>query len=116
MLMSVYSEKVFQFQGQIIRAETKEHVPPDTTAGIFWLKNRRPEAWRERQQHEHTGKDGEPIQINHDSRPPAALRSCSPAPPRIQPNGHLLLNLSLPLASRRRRTCLRSPRHRIPTC
>jgi hypothetical protein len=57
------SEKVFQFQGQIIRAETKEHVPPDTTAGIFWLKNRRPEAWRERQQHEHTGKDGEPIQI-----------------------------------------------------
>lgn len=24
-----------------------EHVPPDTTACIFWLKNRRPEAWRD---------------------------------------------------------------------
>lgn len=25
-----------------------EHVPPDTTAAIFWLKNRRPAAWREK--------------------------------------------------------------------
>ena len=24
-----------------------EHYPPDTTACIFWLKNRRPEAWRD---------------------------------------------------------------------
>ncbi len=27
-----------------------EHYPPDTTAAIFWLKNRRPEQWRERSQ------------------------------------------------------------------
>jgi hypothetical protein len=26
-------------------------VPPDTTAQIFWLKNRRPEEWRESYQH-----------------------------------------------------------------
>ncbi len=26
-----------------------EHYPPDTTAAIFWLKNRRPEQWRDRQ-------------------------------------------------------------------
>lgn len=25
-----------------------EHYPPDTTAAIFWLKNRRPEQWRDR--------------------------------------------------------------------
>jgi len=56
------SEKVFQFQGQIVRAETKEHVPPDTTAMIFWLKNRRKEQWRDRQEHELTGKDGGPIE------------------------------------------------------
>jgi hypothetical protein len=24
-----------------------EHVPPDVTAGIFWLKNRDPEHWRD---------------------------------------------------------------------
>lgn len=46
------SEKVFQFQGQIVRAPVKEHVPPDTTAGIFWLKNRRPKDWRDVRQHE----------------------------------------------------------------
>jgi hypothetical protein len=47
------SEKVFQFQGQIVRADIKEHVPPDTTAAIFWLKNRRPDAWRDVTKHEH---------------------------------------------------------------
>ena len=51
-------EKVFQFQGQIVRADTVEHVPPDTTAAIFWLKNRRPEEWRDRQQLE-VGKPGD---------------------------------------------------------
>ena len=32
------------------RAETIEkHIAPDVTAQIFWLKNRKPEIWRERQ-------------------------------------------------------------------
>jgi hypothetical protein len=30
-------------------------VPPDTTAGIFWLKNRRSGHWRDKQDHEHSG-------------------------------------------------------------
>jgi hypothetical protein len=30
-----------------------EHVPPDVTACIFWLKNRDPEHWRDSQQLEH---------------------------------------------------------------
>lgn len=29
--------------------KTKKFVPPDVTAQIFWLKNRRPEVWREKQ-------------------------------------------------------------------
>jgi hypothetical protein len=34
-----------------------EHVPPDTTAGIFWMKNRDPAHWRDAWQVEHvTGK------------------------------------------------------------
>ena len=49
------SEKVFQFQGSIVRAKTVEHVPPDPTSMIFWLKNRRKEQWRDKQEVEHTG-------------------------------------------------------------
>lgn len=48
------SEKVFlKRDGEIVRAATREHVPPDTVAMIFWLKNRRPQAWRDVQKHEH---------------------------------------------------------------
>jgi hypothetical protein len=32
-----------------------EHYPPDTTAAIFWLKNRQPKKWRDKQDHEITG-------------------------------------------------------------
>lgn len=33
---------------------TKQQVP-DTTAQIFWLKNRKPEAWRDKRETEHSG-------------------------------------------------------------
>jgi hypothetical protein len=40
-----------------IYAPYTEHVPPDTTAAIFWLKNRVPDHWRDAWQLEHvTGK------------------------------------------------------------
>lgn len=39
-----------------------ERYPPDTTAAIFWLKNRRPDLWRDRVTQEHTGANGGPIQ------------------------------------------------------
>lgn len=44
-----------------VYAPYTEHCPPDTTAGIFWLKNRDPENWRDRQQLEHTGAGGAPL-------------------------------------------------------
>ena len=34
---------------------TIKHYPPDTTAAIFWLKNRQPGQWREKQTVEHEG-------------------------------------------------------------
>lgn len=34
-------------QRKHIRKVTK-HVPPETAAGIFWLKNRRPDKWRDK--------------------------------------------------------------------
>lgn len=33
-------------------------IAPDTTAAIFWLKNRRPEEWRDRRELDHSSKDG----------------------------------------------------------
>lgn len=29
-------------------ADEEQYIPPDTTAQIFWLKNRRPERWRDK--------------------------------------------------------------------
>lgn len=43
-------EKIFNNNGEIVRAETTKHYPPDTTAAIFWLKNRQPEKWRDKQE------------------------------------------------------------------
>ena len=42
--------KIFQVAGQPLIVPYKEHVPPDTTAGIFWLKNRRKDEWRDRRE------------------------------------------------------------------
>ena len=55
------SEKVFCQQGAVVRAPTREHVPPDTTAQIFWLKNRRKDEWRDKQEHGITDKDGNDV-------------------------------------------------------
>lgn len=52
------AEKIMQYEGEVIRVPYREHVPPDTTAAIFWLKNRRPDLWRDRVQNEHTGAGG----------------------------------------------------------
>lgn len=38
-----------------------EHYAPDTTAAIFWLKNRRPDQWRDKQTQELTGAGGAPL-------------------------------------------------------
>jgi hypothetical protein len=53
--------KIMQYEGAVIEVPYVEHYPPDTTAAIFWLKNRRPDLWRDRAQHEHSGPDGGPI-------------------------------------------------------
>lgn len=56
--------------GKKIRTEERVEVidllkgaAPDTTAIIFWLKNRDPRGWRDKQELQHTGKDGEALQF-----------------------------------------------------
>lgn len=43
-------EKVFNNQGEIVTHETTKHYAPDPTALIFWLKNRQPKQWRDKQE------------------------------------------------------------------
>ena len=42
---------------------TTKYIPPDTTAQIFWLKNRRPDRWRDRQEEQ---RSSEEVQIIDD--------------------------------------------------
>lgn len=48
-----YDEITMEY-GKETKRVTKQ-VVPDTTAQIFWLKNRKPEQWRDKQQIEHSG-------------------------------------------------------------
>jgi hypothetical protein len=57
-------DKIFMHEGKPVVVPTVKHYPPDTTACIFWLKNRQRDQWRDKQDHEHTGKDGGPIRMD----------------------------------------------------
>ena len=48
-------EKIFNNQGKIIKVPTVKYYPPDTTACIFWLKNRKPQQWRDKVEQEQSG-------------------------------------------------------------
>ncbi len=49
-----YSHKAVHFtnfQGDVTQTEYLEHYPPDVTACIFWLKNRKAAQWRDKIDH-----------------------------------------------------------------
>lgn len=68
---SIVAEKLFQratgyeapdfdikvIGGRIVKTTLIKHFPPDTTAAIFWLKNRQKEKWRDKQEFEHSTVD-----------------------------------------------------------
>jgi transcriptional regulator with XRE-family HTH domain len=49
---SVKAEKVFNNQGEIVRAEYDEYYPPDVGAAKLWLCNRQPDKWRDKVEYE----------------------------------------------------------------
>jgi len=55
--------KIFMPAGadEPVYAPYTEHYPPDTAAASLWLRNRQPAKWRDKQEHEHAGKDGGPM-------------------------------------------------------
>lgn len=50
-------DKIFMPAGadEPVIVPTVKHYPPDPTSAIFWLKNRDPEKWRDKVDHEHGG-------------------------------------------------------------
>lgn len=46
----------------IKKKKTVKHVIPDTTAQIFWLKNRRPDLWRDKRDVEMSGNINNPFE------------------------------------------------------
>lgn len=66
-----YDAKAIKFatnEGKITdKVEYVEHYPPDTTAAIFWLKNRQPEKWRDRKEVEVNNKLGDDLESMTDA-------------------------------------------------
>lgn len=59
---SFESEKVFCHDGEVTRVPVVEHIEPNVTAQIFWLKNRRRSDWRDKVEHEHSGS----LKVSHE--------------------------------------------------
>lgn len=43
-----YEYEELTYESGILTKKVKKQVPPDTTAQIFWLKNRKPSSWRDK--------------------------------------------------------------------
>ncbi len=74
---SFESEKVFMHQGAIVRADTVEHVPPDPSAAMNWLKNRKPDVWRDKHETHNTGEITFVTKEQRDASVAAASRANS---------------------------------------
>jgi hypothetical protein len=44
------------YQGEPVLTTIVKHYPPDTNAASLWLRNRHPQRWRDKIEHEHTVK------------------------------------------------------------
>lgn len=54
--ITLYEQKVDK-DGCVHDLKKDVHIPGDTTAQIFWLKNRKPKNWKDKQNSENTGDD-----------------------------------------------------------
>ena len=73
-----YDAKATKFatnEGKITdKVEYIEHYPPDTTAAIFWLKNRQPGKWRDKKEVENQVKLGDELESMSDEELTAIIR------------------------------------------
>lgn len=60
-----YTEQQLTDDGMVV--EVEKYSKPNTTAQIFWLKNRKPEQWRDKQNIEHDGSINQNIDLSNIS-------------------------------------------------
>ncbi len=95
-------EQVLVKEKRALRVPIVKHVPPDTTAAIFWLKNRRKDLWRDFKATEISTPPGRPLEVANALPPDpeligayynrlAALAATAGADPgadqRVEPDG-----------------------------
>lgn len=56
----------FPTYDMVVTKTVKKEVAPDTTAQIFWLKNRKPKEWRDKRDVEHSGSINNEVNIQID--------------------------------------------------
>ena len=69
-----YDAKATKFATNEGRITDIEHYPPDTTAAIFWLKNRQPAKWRDKKEVENLVKLGDELESMSDEELAAIIR------------------------------------------
>ncbi len=80
------SEKIVTAGGVVQRVETMEHVPPDTTAAIFWLKNRKGTDWRDTKNLKHDVEKDSPLGKFFSQLGPSTFTPVDDAPGDDAPN------------------------------
>lgn len=58
-----YEEETVTNDGRVVKV--KKHKPANTTAQIFWLKNRKPEQWRDKRELSHDGEVSNNINLQN---------------------------------------------------
>jgi len=53
----------------VVTRRVVKHIPPDPTSMIFYLKNRKPDEWRDKRQTELTGAEGGPLNVRWMAAP-----------------------------------------------
>lgn len=67
--------KIMVVDKTVVHEEYTEHYPPDPTSMIFWLKNRRPDLWRDKPEPDGGDDDAQPVKVTveiRDARAPDA--------------------------------------------
>lgn len=65
--------KVLTIGGKVVKVPYTEHYPPDSTACIFWLKNRRASTWRDVRGAELSTVPGKPVEMTYVPAGPELL-------------------------------------------